>query len=58
MYLYPKTLSDLKDKDIFEIKHPTKELWDNLDVYDNSYCRSRKNYIEYLMVTNRIRIKK
>ena len=58
MYIYPKALSDFKDKDEYEIKHFTLDKWNITKTYSIGDCRSIKNYIEYLIVKNRVRIKK
>ena len=57
-YLYPKSLSEFKDGDIYEIKYSIKEEWYATQTYNISNCSSRKNYINYLIKNYRIRIVK
>jgi len=57
-YLYPKDIREFKHDDHYQIKHPVVDIWNDDNVYNANCCQDRKNYIKYLIVRNRIRIKK
>lgn len=58
MYMYPKSIREFKDKDIYQIKHHVVDIWNNGHTYSIGDCYGRKNYIKFLIAENRIRIKK
>jgi len=58
MHIYPKDISEFKDKDVYEIKYSSRDEWYTNKVYSVGDCSNKKNYIKYLILHNRIRIVK
>ena len=56
MYIYLKDIRELKNKDKYQIQFVYTEEWSDIKIFNINMCRGKKEYVEYLIMQNRVRI--